>query len=167
MDMLAMKLVRTYGAEVLDSPEFRKAKEQKHHHVTTVGDHSLGVAYVSVKICRFLNAMHIKTDTESIVRGALCHDLGIVGRYEKFSNNLVCWQKHPKESVRVAGKLLGDLNEREKDMIRHHMWPTTPVPPHCREGYVIVIADKYCAVREVTARMKEKYKKKKESDRVS
>ena len=33
MDMLAMKLVRTYGAEVLDSPEFRKAKEQKHHHV--------------------------------------------------------------------------------------------------------------------------------------
>ena len=70
MDMLAMKLVRTYGAEVLDSPEFRKAKEQKHHHVTTVGDHSLGVAYVSVKICRFLNAMHIKTDTESIVRGS-------------------------------------------------------------------------------------------------
>ena len=97
MDMLAMQLVRTYGAEVLDSPEFRKAKEQKHHHVTTVGDHSLGVAYVSVKICRFLNAMHIKTDTESIVRGALCHDLGIVGRYEKFSNNLVCWQKHPKD----------------------------------------------------------------------
>ena len=167
MDMLAMKLVRTYGAEILDSPEFQRAMEQKHHHVTTVGNHSLGVAYTSVKICRFLNAMHIKTDTESIVRGALCHDLGIVGRYEKFSNNLVCWQRHPKESYKVARKLLGDLNKCEKDIICHHMWPTTPMPPRCREGYVIVLADKYCAVREVAVSLKEKYRNKKESDRVS
>lgn len=167
MDMLAMQLVRTYGAEVLNSPEFMRAKEQTHHHVTTVGDHSIGVAYTSVKICRFLNAVHIKTDTESMVRGALCHDLGIVGRYEKFSNNLVCWQRHPKESCDVASELLGDLSKRERDIIRHHMWPTTPVPPHCREGYVIVIADKYCAVREVAASVKEKLKKKKELDRVS
>ena len=87
MDMLAMQLVRSFGAEVLDSPEFEQAMAQKHHHVTTVGDHSLGVAYTSVKICRFLNAMHIKTDTKAVIRGALCHDLGIVGRYEKFSNN--------------------------------------------------------------------------------
>ena len=167
MDMLAMKLVRTYGAEIHDSPEFQSAMAQKHHHVTTVGNHSLGVAYTSVKICRFLNAMHIKTDTESMVRGALCHDLGIVGRYEKFSNDLVCWRRHPKESCEVAGKLLGDLNRREKDIISHHMWPTTPVPPRCREGYVIVLADKYGAVREVAASVKEKFQKKKESDRVS
>ncbi len=167
MDMLAMHLVRTYGAEILDSPEFERAMAQKHHHVTTVGNHSLGVAYASVRICRFLNAMHIKTDTESVIRGALCHDLGIVGRYEKFSNNLVCWQRHPKESCEVARKLLGGLNKREKDIISHHMWPTTPIPPHCREGYVIMLADKYCAVREVAASMKEKYREKKESDRVS
>ncbi len=167
MDMLAMQTVRNYGSEVLSSPEFGRAMTQKHHHVTTVGDHSLGVAYVSVKICRFLNAMHIKTDTESMVRGALCHDLGIVGRHEKFSNNLVCWQKHPKESGEVATWLLGDLNRREKDIICHHMWPTTPVPPHSREGCVIVIADKYCAVKEVLTAMKEKYHEKNEPDRFS
>jgi len=167
MDMLAMQLVRSFGAEVLDSPEFEQAMAQKHHHVTTVGDHSLGVAYTSVKICRFLNAMHIKTDTKAVIRGALCHDLGIVGRYEKFSNNLVCWQRHPRESCEVAERLLGGLSKCEKDIISHHMWPTTPVPPHCREGYVILIADKYCAVREVAASLKEKRNMKKESDRVS
>lgn len=161
MDMLAMQLVRTYGEEILSSPEFLKAMQQKHHHVTTVGEHSIGVAYTSVKICRFLASMHIKTDTKAMVRGALCHDLGIVGRYEKFRNNLVCWQRHPKESVMVAEKLLGNLTSREKDIIGRHMWPTTPLPPHCREGYVITIADKYCSVREVVARIKGKNRKKK------
>lgn len=167
MDMLAMQLVRSYGEEILASPEFRQALQQKHHHVTTVGDHSLGVAYTSVKICRFLNAMHLKTDTRAMVRGALCHDLGIVGRYEKFKNNLVCWQRHPIESVEVAGNLLGDLTRREEDIICHHMWPTTPAAPHCREGYVIVVADKYCSIKEVLARLARRNRNGKELDQVS
>lgn len=167
MDMLAMHLVRKYGAKVLTSPVFSRAMQQPHHHVTTVGEHSIGVAYTSVKICRFLAAMHIKTDTKAMVRGALCHDLGIVGRYEKFSNNLVCWQRHPKDSVLIAKNLLGDLTDREKDIISHHMWPTTPIPPRCREGYIIVLADKYCAVSEVMTRMKDKRYKKKGLGRVS
>ena len=84
-----------------------------------------------------------------MIRGALCHDLGILGRYDKFANNFVCCYRHPKDSVDAAKELLGGLTDIEKDVIAHHMWPVTPVPPHHREAYIVTLADKICAVREI------------------
>ena len=41
------------------------------------------------------------------------------------------------------------LNEIEKDMILHHMWPVTIIPPKTKEGFLLTLIDKYCAMIEI------------------
>ena len=41
-----------------------------------------------------------------------------------------------------------DLTDREKDIIKKHMWPLTVVPPLCREAWIVTTADKYCSLLE-------------------
>ena len=48
------RLLEEYGEEILESEEFQKAYRQKHHKIMTVADHSLGVAIISLRICRLL-----------------------------------------------------------------------------------------------------------------
>ena len=69
-----------YGSEILNSEEMRHAFTQKHHTLSTVGEHSLRVAKTSLEICHVLQKMHISTDIPAVVAGSLCHDLGILGR---------------------------------------------------------------------------------------
>ena len=83
------------------------------------------VVAASVWICYLLKKIHVHTDSESVVKGALCHDLGILDRDEKFDNNKECYREHPVESVEVAKKLLPDLSEKSVEIIRTHMWPVT------------------------------------------
>ncbi|SDZ99736.1 uncharacterized protein SAMN02745687_01369 [Lachnospiraceae bacterium NK3A20] len=148
-----MNVLGMYGMNIMNSDEFRNAFQQVHHNVTTVGDHSLNVAVSALCICAFLSKLHINTKQKELTQAALCHDLGILGRYEKFENNRVCCRQHPVDSVDVAKKLVPDMDERTQKMIRTHMWPATPLNiPTSREGLIISLADKYCAIREVTTR---------------
>jgi uncharacterized protein len=141
--------VNKIGKTILKTESFEKALSQIHHDKTTVGAHSMEVACTALAISRRLKGLKISVNEEQMIRGALCHDLGILGRYDKFANNFVCCYRHPKDSVVVADKLLGGLTDIEKDVIAHHMWPVTPVPPHHREAYIVTLADKICAVREI------------------
>ena len=51
-----------------------------------------------------------------------------------------------------------NLNEKERDIILKHMFPLTVKPPRFKESYIVMLADKYCAVYETLAvnRMKMK-----------
>lgn len=33
-------------------------------------------------------------------------------------------------------------------MIARHMFPLTPIPPGCREAWLVCLADKWCAMKE-------------------
>ena len=91
-----------YGREVLDSEEMRRAFTQKHHTLSTVGEHTMRVAEKSLKMCHALRRLHIQTDVPAVVRGSLCHDLGILGRDEKYATAGECARQHPADSVEVA-----------------------------------------------------------------
>ena len=54
---------------------------------------------------------------------------------------------HPKIALQNAEKYLV-LNETEKDCILNHMWPLGDRKPETKEGYVVCMADKYCASME-------------------
>ena len=129
--------INTFGTQVLRSKYFEAALSQKHHNFTTVGDHSLNVAYYSLLLAGALDH--------------LCHDLGIVGRSYKFRNNRQCCRQHPSDSGKVAKKILPDITEKEEDAIEHHMWPLNFHCPHCREGWIISVADKISAMGECFA----------------
>ena len=138
-----------HGRQVLRSEEFGNAFKQTHHTCTTVADHSLGVAVVAIAISLFLLKLHIKVNLTVIVIASLCHDLGILGRYEKFRNNAECCKGHPIDSVQVYKSVVEDGDERTEDAIRHHMWPLTPIPPRYIEGFILTVADKISALMEV------------------
>ena len=54
---------------------------------------------------------------------------------------------HPGIALQNAQRYF-ELNDKEQDIIRKHMWPLTPMLPRYRESYVVMLVDKYCAVCE-------------------
>ena len=146
-----------YGSDILNSDEMRHAFEQKHHTLSTVGEHTLRVAETSLKICYALRRLHIATDIPAVVAGSLCHDLGILGRDEKYDSMKECSMQHPADSVEVAQKLVGELPEKATDIITRHMWPVgRSKPPNSLEAAIVSAADKIAAVEDFVEGYEEK-----------
>ena len=139
--------VRQRGEKVLKSKVFRQIMKQKHHN-GTVGAHSIGVAEDSVKIADALEKVGIHADRDTLVKAALCHDLGMLDRSSKYKTDIESWMKHPEEGIKNTRDHF-TMNKKEEDCIRHHMWPLSPVPPHTLEGLIVCLADKKSACREV------------------
>ena len=138
-----------YGSEVLNSDEMQAAFQQTHHTRSTVGEHTSRVAEKSLAICYALNKLHIRTDIPSVVAGSLCHDLGILGRDEKYDSDQECYRQHASDSVDVARKLVSDLPEKTQDIIEHHMWPTPGnKAPESLEGIIVSAADKAASIED-------------------
>ena len=139
-----------YGGDVLSSDEMKQAFEQTHHQWSTVGEHTMRVAASSVMICYALRKLGIKVNIPAVVIGALCHDLGILGRNEKYSTTRECHTEHAKESVEVARGMFDELPEKTEDIIERHMWPIGDTgAPNSIEGVVVSVADKYSAVKDI------------------
>lgn len=146
-----------YGGRILDSDEMRLAFGQKHHTLSTVGEHSLRVARTSLALCYTLGKLHIATDISAVVTSSLCHDLGILGRNEKYDSKKECSRQHPLDSVVVAEKLLGELPEKTTDIISRHMWPAGRSKlPNSLEGAIVSAADKIAAVGDFVGGYSEK-----------
>ena len=138
-----------YGGEVLQSEEMMQAYDQTHHMWSTLGEHTMRVAMSSVMICYALRKLNIKVNIPVVVVGALCHDLGMLGR-EKYSSAKESNTEHPKESVSVARVLLENLPEEAESIIERHMWPLGESDaPDSIEAAIVSVADKYNAVKDV------------------
>ena len=138
-----------YGGEVLESEEMKQAFDQTHHKVSTLGEHTMRVAMSSVMICYALRKLGVKVNIPVVVVGALCHDLGMLGR-EKYASAKETSIEHPKESVAVARELVEDLPEEAESVIERHMWPIGETEaPDSIEGVVVSVADKYNAVKDI------------------
>ncbi len=143
------KDLEKYGSRILDSDEMQQAFYQTHHTRSTVGEHTRRVAEKSLKICYALEKLHIRTDIPAVVAGSLCHDLGILGREEKYESDQECYRQHPADSIEVARKLVDDLPEKTQDIIERHMWPTVKSKaPNSLEGVIVSAADKVAAVED-------------------
>ncbi len=143
----ARKEVQRRGGEILRNEHFRKCLKQKHHTVT-VGEHSLGVAEDALIIADALEKIGLHADRDKLVRAGLCHDWGMLGRYEKYQSEVETCMSHPGESLKITNEIYPDLTDEEKDSILHHMFPVLPVPPHTLEGLIVCLADKKSAIRE-------------------
>lgn len=106
-------------------------------------EHSLGVSYIG-----FLVARHLGLDARSTARGGLLHDFFLYNwRYEKPYKGMHAFA-HPGVALKNAQEHF-TLNSTECDIIKKHMWPLTIVPPRCKEAFLIMLVDKYCATMEV------------------
>ncbi len=137
------------GGRIMESEEFQSSYSETHHKASSVGVHSEAVACECLRLCRILKFFRMDVDEKAAVEAALCHDLGMLGRNEKYISDKECHRLHPQESLEVARKLIPDMSPEVEDAIVNHMWPITKQVPKSRIGKVLVVADKLCSMGDV------------------
>lgn len=133
---------------LLDRPEVKQMNDYIQHGHTTCLDHCLAVSYYSYL---FAKRYQLHIDYESLIRGALLHDFFLYDWHIKESHERFHGYKHPAIALENA-KQHFDLTPVECDIIKHHMWPLTPTPPHSKEAYIVTFIDKWCSLRETFKR---------------
>lgn len=125
------------------------------HGSVTVYAHSLRVAEASVWIASHLP---LRIDEAALIRGALLHDYFLYNWHEK--NRSHAWHgfRHPRVALENA-RADYQLSRREENIILRHMFPLTPIPPACREAWIVCAADKYCALVETVEGLAQAFKK--------
>lgn len=120
-------------------------KQYFQHGITSIYRHSLHVAYES---CLFAENFRIQVDYCALIRGAFLHDYFLYDWHDKeHVHKRPHGFYHPGAALHNAMQEF-DLSEREKDIIKKHMFPLTVVPPKCREAWIVCLIDKVCSTRE-------------------
>jgi uncharacterized protein len=129
--------------ELISNETVQKMKNFRQHADTDCFEHCYMAAYYSYRICKKLH-----WDYVSVTRAAMLHDLFLYDWRVKNGNikGLHAFT-HGKIAYENAIKLF-DLSDKEKDIIIKHMWPVILVPPKYKEGFVLTLVDKYCAIAE-------------------
>ncbi len=128
-------------------------------------EHSLRVARTAVSITRGLK---IRVNERDLIRGALLHDyFGYDWHHKKIGpKEIIQFYKmhgftHPATALKNAERDF-ELTNRQRDIIKKHMWPLTIKPPACREAWIVTFADKLCSLSETLHLCDKKRKGKKD-----
>ena len=121
----------------------QQMKNFKQHYNTSCFDHCYMASFYCYLICKKL-----KLDYISATRAAMLHDLFLYDWRKKQPDRKGLHAfTHGKTACENACKLF-DLNDKEKDIIKKHMWPVTLALPKSREAFILTFVDKYCALSE-------------------
>ena len=150
----AKELVKKFGSDVLESPDFLREKEFWQHGRTTTYDHSVGVAQTAVWVAKTLN---LRVDYDSLVRGCLLHDYYLYDWHKSDKTHRLHGFRHGKTAKNNAERDFG-LNFIEENMIRSHMFPLVLTLPKYKESLLVGLADKLCTISEMIRISKSKKK---------
>jgi len=130
---------------IIRSEEYRGMRHYRHHVKGNVYDHSVKVA----RMCwRHHRRFGSKFDLDSFIRGALLHDYYLYDWHDRDPSHRFHGFTHPRRALNNALRKYPDLTETERDMILHHMFPLTPVPPKTRAGWLLCFYDKIAALSD-------------------
>ena len=141
-------LIQKTRTQLEQTGKLAELRKYWQHGRFSVYDHSLSVADLALRIARRLP---FRFDEASLVRGALLHDYFLYDWHIPERGRPLHGFYHPKTALDNARRDYG-VNDTESDIIRHHMFPLTLIPPRTREGLVVCLADKICAFRETPRR---------------
>ncbi len=128
-------------------PHLVLLKRYAQHQGNTTYEHSKSVALASYRLARIL---HLCIDGESLARGAMLHDYYLYSTDRMDKTSYEHGVTHPKIALKNAEKHF-ELNDRERNIIESHMWPLTMMHfPREREAVLVSLADKYCALAEMS-----------------
>ena len=130
--------------DLYDTEEVQGQKQYRQHSDVNRLDHVRSVTYLTYKISKKL-----RLDTRAAARGAMLHDLTFYDWHDPARWHRPHGFKHPRFALINARKLNPAITPREENTILRHMWPLTPIPPRYPEGWVVTLADKYCATQEM------------------
>ena len=131
--------------DLINNETVLEMKKYYQHGSTSCFEHCYNVAYVCYKMAKKLGLDYV-----SATRGAMLHDLFLYDwrtpKKDRVNKKMHAFT-HGKIALNNATKLF-KLNDTEKDMILRHMWPVTLKMPKTKEGFLLTLADKYCAIIE-------------------
>lgn len=122
-------------------------REFVQHGDVSVYEHVVAVAVESCRMADVLARHGIAVDRPSLIRGALLHDYFLYDWHDPEPWHRLHGFRHPFFALRNAEADFA-LGERERNIIVRHMFPLVPVPPTCREAWIVCGADKLVALRE-------------------
>ena len=140
------RIVDEHGHDILAHEHMRIERSSFQHGIVTTYAHSIRVACLAVW---FADRLHLwnRVDQRSLVRAALLHDYFLYDWHVSDPSHRLHGFTHPFCALRNAEHDFA-LNARERNIIVRHMFPLVPVPPACREAWIVCCADKVCALRE-------------------
>lgn len=140
------RIISRAAPDILASGNFRNMKTYIQHGDMTVNEHVLNVARHSLAIA---DTLGISCNRRELIRGALLHDYFLYDWHipDRENPHNLHGIHHPKRALKNALKEY-HLTEREKDIIKKHMWPLTLVPPKFTEAWIVSAADKWCSFLE-------------------
>jgi hypothetical protein len=143
-------LVHELGKEILASDNMKREKRFIQHANVSTYEHSIGVATMSLTLAAIFR---VKVDKVSLVRGALLHDFFLYDWHDKTAMPKAHAYLHPLIAFDNAKKEFR-LNAIEKNIIQAHMFPLSIVMPKYKESWIVVMADKICAMNEIVSNLK-------------
>jgi uncharacterized protein len=130
-----------------------KMKQFGQHHGNNTYQHCVNVAKCSFYLAQKL---HWNINEEELATGAMLHDYYLYCTKDMTMSSFKHGVSHPETALENAEKIW-NLDKKEENIIRSHMFPLTLVHiPSCKEAWLVSMADKYCAAREFTATADEK-----------
>ena len=139
------RTVLSKGADVLASENHKGTEKYIQHGDVSVREHTISVACMCVSIAQKL---HLNLDYYALVRGALLHDYFLYDWHDKSAAPNHHTFTHPKIALANAERDFA-LNDKERDIIRKHMFPLCFPFPKYKESWLITLADKTCAASEI------------------
>lgn len=127
-----------------DNTQFLKTKGFIQHGDVTVYEHCI---MVMVKSCEIAYRLKADVDYSKLIKGALLHDYFLYDWHDNDSSHRLHGFSHPRKAYENARRDTV-LSELEGDIIRHHMFPLTIIPPQSKEAWIVCMADKICATKE-------------------
>lgn len=131
---------------VSEKSKLRRMEKFIQHGNTTCLKHTVAVAYYSIKLAELIGIRYKKRE---LIRGALLHDYFLYDWHSKRKS--LHGFTHPSKAL-VNAERDFNLSETERDIIKKHMFPLTPIPPMCREGWIVCLVDKACSIYETVKR---------------
>ena len=140
------RLLKETLKELNRQGRLQEEKLAKQHGSTSVYQHSINVAYLSLWLA---GRLPLRTDRRALVRGALLHDYFLYDWHVKDESHKWHGFIHAGFALKNASRDF-ELNLVEQNMISAHMFPLGMKIPRYRESLILCAADKICATEEAT-----------------
>lgn len=144
----AAETVFTILSELLRCSRIAQSNRYLQHGNTSVLLHCTAVAYYSL---RFMELLPLNYDRKSLLRGALLHDYFLYDWHHPDPSHRLHGFHHPRKALNNAQAEF-TLTAIESDLILHHMFPLTLIPPQHREALAVSLIDKGCSIYEALCR---------------
>lgn len=151
-----LEQVYYHAGDVIASDRLKQEDIYRQHGSVTCYEHSVAVTLMSVRLAR---GLHLDVDMESMIKGALLHDYFL---YDWRSEDNDITRRHHgfNHAERALANASRDfsLSAVACDVIEKHMFPLNIRPPKYKESYIVSVADKVVATKEVCRFVKNKMK---------